>query len=388
MKRYFADLHIHIGRTKSGRAVKITGSKNLTLTNILQTAKYQKGIDIVGVIDSHSPEVIEEIEELIQKGSLEPLQDGGLLFEGKTTLIMGSELEIYDLSCKGPIHLLCYLPSLEKMKAFSAWLATQLKNIHLSSQRIYTTGRELQEQVKALDGLFIPAHVFTPFKSLFGRGVEKKLTEVFYPDKIDAIELGLSSDTKMADHLKQLHRYPYITNSDAHSLPKIGREYQALFIENGSFSELTKALRGEAGRKIMVNYGLDPLLGKYYRTTCAKCVTPMTEEMDRCPHCGSKQKVKGVSERIAELTDTNDHPVRPPYVHQVPLDFLPGIGPKTLAKLLHSFGTEMEIIHNANESDLLKIIPEKTVSYIIKARNGELLLESGGGGRYGKIKHK
>lgn len=93
MKRYFADLHIHIGRTKSGKPVKITGSKTLTLSNILHTAKNQKGINIVGIIDCHSPEVIEEIEDLIFEGKLEELSEGGLLFENETLLMMGSELE-------------------------------------------------------------------------------------------------------------------------------------------------------------------------------------------------------------------------------------------------------------------------------------------------------
>ena len=122
MKRYFADLHIHIGRTKSGKPVKITGSKTLTLSNILHTAKNQKGINIVGIIDCHSPEVIEEIEDLIFEGKLEELSEGGLLFENETLLMMGSELEVYDTTCKGPIHVLCFIPTLKMMKKFSCCL--------------------------------------------------------------------------------------------------------------------------------------------------------------------------------------------------------------------------------------------------------------------------
>lgn len=385
MKRYFADMHIHIGRTKTGRAVKITGSNSLTLTNILRMAKNQKGIDIVGVIDCHSPEVIEEIEDLIQNGELKSLEDGGLLFQEKTTLITGSELEIYDLSCKGPIHVLCFMPSLESMKFFSNWLRSQMKNIHLSSQRIYAQGRDLQKKVRELDGLFIPAHVFTPFKSLFGRGVDENLQEVFDPSLIDAIELGLSSDTDMADHLSQLHRYPFVTNSDAHSLPKIAREYQALWIDHPSFREFERALKGINGRRILANYGLDPLLGKYHETTCAKCFAPVQPNMSRCPICGSTNITKGVADRIKELSDAEHFPERPPYIHQVPLEFLPGIGPKTLKKLLEKFGTEMTIIHDVTKEELQQLLPEKTVQMILKARKGTLALQAGGGGRYGKI---
>ena len=108
MKNYYVDLHIHIGRTESGRAVKITGSKNLTLKNILQTASSQKGLDIVGIIDCHSPEVIKEIEQLVEEQRIELLPEGGLRFD-KTTLIPGSEIEIFDEHCKGPIHVLCLL---------------------------------------------------------------------------------------------------------------------------------------------------------------------------------------------------------------------------------------------------------------------------------------
>src|SRR5699024_7925354 len=110
----------------------------------------------------------------------------------------------------------CYLPSLEKMKQFSKWLSIKMKNISLSSQRYYGSAKYLQYKVKELSGLFIPAHVFTPFKSLYGKGVKYSLTEVFDPDLIDGIELGLSSDTHMANEIEELNDYTFLTNSDAH----------------------------------------------------------------------------------------------------------------------------------------------------------------------------
>src|SRR5690606_25180055 len=168
---------------------------------------------MIGIIDCHSPEVLSEIEDLFLSGKLAEHSDGGLLFGG-LTIIPGTELEIYDEHCRGPIHLLCYFPYLRTMKEFSAWLSRNVKNIHLSSQRVYVSGREVQKKVKALGGLFIPAHIFTPFKSLYGKGVERSLTEVLDPDMIDAVELGLSADTKMADKVAELHRYTYLTNSD------------------------------------------------------------------------------------------------------------------------------------------------------------------------------
>ncbi|MBP2240754.1 uncharacterized protein (TIGR00375 family) [Cytobacillus eiseniae] len=385
MNQYYSDLHIHIGRTKTGKPVKITGAKSLTFTNIIEHARNEKGLNIIGIIDCHSPEVILEIAELMETGDVIEHPEGGLQF-GDLTIIPGSELEIYDENCHGPIHVLCYFATLDKMKSFSMWLSNHLKNITLSSQRIYVSGRELQLKVKELGGLFIPAHVFTPFKSLFGKGVIHSLTEVFDKNLIDGIELGLSADTAMADQIKELHEFSYVTNSDAHSLKKIAREYHVLQMAEPTFNELEKALHKIDGRKVKANYGLDPLLGKYHQTVCSKCFTPFDPENGVCNHCGSTKYIKGVADRITELKTANTSPVnRPPYIHQVPLEFISGLGPKMLGKLLDHFGTEMAILHKVPLAELEQIIPAKTAELIIKAREGKLSLSAGGGGKYGKI---
>lgn len=385
MKEFYADLHIHIGRTSSGRAVKITGSRTLTLSNILDTATSRKGLDLIGIIDCHSPEVLAELEALVQSNDMTELPGGGLRY-GHTTLIPGSEIELYDQYCHGPIHVLAYFPSLGRMRLFSAWMSLHVKNIHLSSQRIYVEGKELQAKVHELGGLFVPAHVFTPFKSLYGKGVKSSLQEVFDADKIDAIELGLSSDTHMVQRIEELQHYPFLTNSDAHSLGKIAREYQKIRMQEPSFNELEKALKRQDGREITANYGLNPLLGKYYQTVCAACGRPITNEQAACPHCGKETFIKGVSTRIQELSQKDLSPVdRPPYVHQVPLDFIPGLGPKTFERLLSTFGTEMAILHEATKEQIAAIVPEKLAVLIDKARKGELSITHGGGGKYGKV---
>ena len=385
MREYFVDLHIHIGRTKSGRAVKITGAKSLTFSNIISHARDHKGLNMIGIIDSHSPEVLGEMEELLMTGELQEHPDGGLMYGGMS-IILGSELEINDEDTLGPIHVLCYFPYLKTMRVFSEWLSQHLKNIHLSSQRVYISGKELQEKVKSLGGIFIPAHVFTPFKSLYGKGVNKSLTEVLDPEMIDGIELGLSADTMMADQLSELHRYSFVTNSDAHSLAKIAREYQKIEMDQPSFRELKFALKHEEGRGIKANYGLDPQLGKYHRTVCAQCFTHAYQYEEACSQCGSLKKVKGVADRIAELKSEEVFKgFRPPYIHQVPLEFIPGLGPKMLERLLDHFGTEMAILHSVPLDSLKEVIPEKTASIIDKARTGQLAFHAGGGGKYGKI---
>lgn len=385
MNRYYVDLHIHIGRTWTGKPVKITGAKSLTFTNIIEHARHEKGLNMIGIIDSHSPEVILEMESLIGSGEVYEHEDGGLVF-GDLTVIPGSELEIYDEGCNGPIHVLVFFPNLAIMKEFSNWLSGHLKNIQLSSQRVYVSGRDLQRKVKELGGIFIPAHVFTPFKSLYGKGVNQSLTEVLDPELIDGIELGLSSDTSMADQLGELHNYTFVTNSDAHSLAKIAREYQVVAMEEPTFLELQKALNVEDGRGIIANYGLDPLLGKYHKTVCAECLNHISEEEQLCALCGNSKIIKGVADRILELKSADESPEgRPPYVHQVPLEFIPGLGPRLLEKLVNHFGSEMAILHEVPHDALKEVVPAKIADLIMKAREGKVGLAAGGGGKYGKI---
>lgn len=389
MDHYYVDLHIHIGRTRSGRPVKITGARSLTLENIIREASEIKGLNMIGIIDCHVPEVIHEFEALIDEGIVRPQEEGGLRFKD-VVVIPGSEIEIYDEYCKGPIHLLVYFPDLYKMKTFSVWMSQHMKNITLSSQRFYGTGRDIQDKVKELGGLFIPAHVFTPHKGLYGNGVERHLTEILDPDQTDAVELGLSADTEMADQIPELHRYSFVSNSDAHSLPKMAREYQMIKMEKPSFEELDFALQNKGGRGITANYGLDPRLGKYHRTMCENCYEVIEDSgIKVCPYCGNKRITKGVYDRLQELKEESDtFPDRPPYIHQVPLEFIPKLGPKTLAKLRDRFGTEMAILHEASRNDLSEVVPDALVNFILQARHGKLSIRIGGAGRYGKVNEK
>lgn len=96
--------------------------------------------------------------------------------------------------------------------------------------------------------------------------------------------------------------------------------------------------------------------------------------------------VKGVSKRINELKD-HKPPTRhrPPYIHQVPLDFIPGVGAKTIRRLIEAFGTEMAILHEVSVEQLEQVVPKKIANLIDLARRGKLNIEVGGGGVYGKV---
>lgn len=391
-KTIYADLHIHIGRTSSGRPVKITGSRSLTLENILEESAFRKGLNLIGIIDCHVPEVLQELAQLIKQGRVEALKGGGLRFD-EVTLIPGTEIEIKDEHSQGPIHVLAYFPTFEAMQQFSLFLSKHVTNNTLSTQRFFNgTAKDIQRETKALGGLFIPAHVFTPFKSLYGVGVVQSLTEILDPEAIDAIELGLSSDTEMAEQIAELKSFPFVSNSDAHSLGKIAREYQTMRVKDATFEELQMALRDAKGRCILANFGLDPRLGKYHRTRCAECMIEIDQNdvQNGCPTCGATRVIKGVYERLSELrTDQSrmdrNEVTHPPYIHQVPLDFIPKVGKKTLAKLLDHFGTEMAILHEVPKAALVTVVGEAIAERIVRARAGEVTIHSGGAGRYGKV---
>ncbi|WP_218185418.1 endonuclease Q family protein, partial [Calditerricola satsumensis] len=142
------------------------------------------------------------------------------------------------------------------MADFTAWLRHHVKNVGLSSQRVAVEAPMLQEEVAARGGVLIPAHVFTPHKGLYGNAAAR-MDEVLEAARVPAVELGLSADAAMADALSELADKTFLSNSDAHSLANIGREYQAVRMAAPTFDELLKALRREEGRGVAVNYGLN-----------------------------------------------------------------------------------------------------------------------------------
>src|SRR5690606_20250097 len=107
-----------------------------------------------------------------------------------------------------------------------------------------------------------------------------------------------------------------LTNSDAHSLRKIAREYNELSMEAPTYQELVKAIKRVDGRKVIANYGLNPRLGKYHRTYCRGCGSVIDEKeaisVARCPYCGSTKIVRGVMDRIHDIADL-ELPVMPDY---------------------------------------------------------------------------
>ena len=394
MYEVFADLHVHIGRSETGKPIKITAAKSLNFANIAKECAERKGINIVGIIDCASPYVIEDIEKFLQTGDAYELKDGGIIYKDKVCILLGSEVETSERGRNGKCgsaHNVCFFPHLKDIKGFSQEMSTHIHNITLSTQRSNVSGYELIDIVEKYNGILIPAHIFTPFKSYYGNCTDR-IKDIFKEkyDKIFAVELGLSSDTFLADMISELETKTFVTNSDAHSLPKIAREYNKMLVNDISFKEVVKALKNEDGRKIVANYGLDPKLGKYHRTHCDNCDSTIEtkEPVEICPKCGSSKVTFGVFDRIELIKDkkeTVSPENRQPYIYQIPLTFIPGVGGKTIEKLLNTFNTEMNILHKLSEDDIEGVVGEKVARNIVNAREGNMKVESGGGGNYGKV---
>ena len=250
--------------------------------------------------------------------------------------------------------------------------------------------------VREYDCLIGPAHAFTPWTGMY-----KSYDSIFdcYEKKPDFVELGLSADTFMADRIRELNDFPFLTNSDAHSPwpHRLGREFNALELKDISFSSIKNSIKHN---KIQANYGLVPNLGKYHMTACTRCFKIIDPEVAKenkmkCD-CGGRIK-KGVDFRISEIADYDEpkHPdFRPKYVHLMPLAELiatlldKGVTTKTVQnrwqKLIDAFGSEIDVLINVSLDEIKKI--DSDVANIIESfRNNSINVVPGGGGQYGKI---
>ncbi|NLM55567.1 MAG: hypothetical protein GX195_11605 [Firmicutes bacterium] len=382
--RIIADLHIHVGRTESGSPVKITASRSLTLRNILHTAGKVKGINLVGIVDAACLGVTAELENLVCGGLLQPITGGGYAAE-ETALILGSEVELAHPTSGRSAHFLAYFPTIDQIKRYAEVLQSYVTNPQLSTQKIQLTPDQWLELVLDHGGAAVAAHAFTPHKGVYG-SCAARLSEMFtHPDKILALELGLSADTAMAELIPDTHAYSYISSSDAHSSAKIGREFTVYDLPELSFAAWQAALAGREGR-IVATHGMAPTLGKYHRSFCPAC--DLTAE-DRhpvleCPRC-SGPVILGVWDRIMALArEGGAPPPRPPYRQHIPLELVPGVGPKSLQRL-QALGPEIMVMYEVPYAELAEAAGHACATQVMKARKGELNVIPGGGGKHGKV---
>lgn len=341
---------------------------------------------MVGIVDAGSILVSAEIEAMLEKGDLREHPRGGMLARNGVLLIPGCEVE----SREG-IHLILYLPGMKSLKDYQKYMRSRVSNMTLSTQRANVSIAELINLSLVLNGIFCPAHAFTPHKGIYGFLTER-LGNVLGRDanSIKALELGLSADTDMADTIGETRGYTFLSNSDAHSAENIGREYNLLRMADKNFQELRYCLENTEGRRVLANYGMDPLLGKYHRSYCPNCMTISSDAPPvlSCSRCGNERLVMGVYDRIIQIRDQEEpsHPVgRPPYNYRVPLKDLPGVGPKSREKLLDAFHNEIYLLEKASKDDIERVAGSGVAVYITRMRVGRLPIIPGGGGKYGRV---
>ena len=203
------------------------------------------------------------------------------------------------------------------------------------------------------------------------------------------MSFGLSADTDYADRIRELADKKFLTNSDAHSLPKIAREYNTFEMENISFESFKKVLGYEDKIQngdnklnyIVCNNGMYSRLGKYNKTYCDMCESVSEIADGKCKKCGSKKIVKGVEDRILEIADGESISPkgRPKYNYSVPLEYIPKLGKKTKEKMLDLYDTEMNILNKVSIENIEKNFGKDIARNIETARKGEIVIKRGGG---------
>ncbi|NUM36632.1 MAG: UvrD-helicase domain-containing protein [Candidatus Brocadiae bacterium] len=410
--RFIADLHIH---SRYSRAT----SHDLTFPNLYKWALY-KGINIIGSGDFTHPQWVEEMEEY-----LEPAPEQGLYALKEKFCLEAQEgiphdliipvrfllsVEISSIYKKNgrtrKVHNIVFAPNLEIAKKI-AYRLSQIGNIKSDGRPIL--GLDSHHLLEILlqispEIYLIPAHIWTPWFSLFGANSGFDHIEECFEDLtpyIFALETGLSSDPPMNWMCSQLDRFTLVSNSDAHSPSKLGREAN-LFSCEFSYPDLFDALKKGDPERFLGTLEFYPDEGKYHLDGHSKCKLRLTPEQSmehkgRCPMCGGKITL-GVLHRISELADrkAGEKPSRIfPFRNLIGLETILGevLGVKATSKkveteyfaMLKQFGSELEIISNASLADLEKKGSVILAEAVKRTREGKLQIEGGYDGEFGTI---
>ncbi|MCM8809186.1 MAG: endonuclease Q family protein [Candidatus Omnitrophica bacterium] len=389
---YIADFHIH---SKYSRAT----SKDMELDGLVKWAKY-KGINLLGTGDiTHFYWFYELKRNLKESERFGIYNYGGIDF-----ILTGEVCNIFEK--KGvikKIHNIVFISSLEKVEKLNKNLE-RYGDLNADGRPILQLeAKELLKLIKDVDefGFLVPAHIWTPHFSLFGSNsgfddIEDCFEEV--TDEIFALETGLSSDPEMNWRLSKLDRFSLISNSDAHSPSRIGREAN-IFFDKFDFKQLIDILKNK-NFNMTVEYF--PEEGKYHydgHRNCGVCFSPEQTRKNNyiCPVCNRKVTV-GVMHRVEELSDRkpNEKPKKyVPFKKIVPLDQIIGsvmnkevssqIVQKMYFEIINRIGSEFYILLDANEKEIEHKIETKVFEGIKKVRKGEVNIKPGYDGEFGKV---
>lgn len=409
--RVIADLQIH---SKYSRAC----SQDLNPGNIAKWAD-KKGITVVGTGDCTHPQWLKELKEALTetKPGLYQLKDKS----AKAYFMLTAEVSsIYKQGDKvRRIHNMILAPNFAAVDRIIEGLEKVGANLKSDGRPIMGVKcPDLVKIVLAADpaAVVIPAHAWTPHFGLFGSLSGFDTMEEAFGDQakhIFAIETGLSSDPKMNWQISGLDKYSLVSNSDAHSLRKIGREANVFEIAESelSYAEIIRILKARNPKEFLFTIEFFPEEGKYHLDGHADCkFSCMPKETKRlkgiCPVCG-KKLLLGVLNRVTELADLPAMPARQagrPNVHTpspgtipfksvIPLEeviaetYGTGIGKKVLEtyeRMVLRY-PEFEILLDLSKEEIAKISDPVVAESVVRIREGKVHIEGGYDGIFGKI---
>ncbi len=404
--KMIGDLHIH-------SRFSMATSREGTPENLDFWAR-KKGISLIGTGDFTHPVWREELKErLVTEGNGlyrlrdEYVKEESRKFQGEGTrfVVSGEISSIYKKNGKTrKVHNVILLPSLEAADTMAQRLE-KIGNIHSDGRPILgLDSHDLLEMMLDVcpDGILIPAHIWTPHFSVLGAksgfdSVEECFEEL--TPYVHALETGLSSDPAMNWRISKLDRYQLVSNSDAHSPSKLGREANLLDIDC-SYEGLYQAIQTGKGLEGTVEFF--PEEGKYHFDGHRKCGVSLSPvEAERlggiCPVCGKKLTM-GVDHRVEQLADREEGFVKKDgkkYESLVPLPEVVAacMGYSTASKkvqgcfeqMMQTLGTEFDILRNVPAEDIKSCAGERIAEGIENVRTGNVKRIPGYDGEYGKI---
>ena len=398
---YAADLHLH---SPFARAT----SRHLTLKNLAHWAKI-KGIDLLSSGDFTHPAWLQETRRVLEEA------DDGLFELDGVHFILGTEVNcVAEQGGRNRrVHLLVLAPGFQTAERINSALASWGRLASDGRPTLRVSPRELLATLLDIDGrcIVIPAHLWTPWFGLYGsKSGFDSLEECFgdLTEHVYAVETGLSSDPAMNWRVPSLDGVSIVSFSDAHSLPKMGRELTVLHGEP-SYDGLMESLKTQS---LAYTIEFFPEEGKYHYSGHRRCgvrLSPaeVSEQGGRCPECGRKMTL-GVMQRVEELaarcvtTRVNEEGYtmsdngRPPFKSLVSLQQIIseglGFGPNSkkvqsaYTDLAERIGSELKVLTEASIADIEMVAGERVAEGIGIVRAGDISIEPGYDGEYGRVR--
>lgn len=393
--KFCADFHIH---SRYSRAT----SNEMDIPHIAEAAVL-KGIHLVGTGDFTHPTWREELKE-----HLTPAEEGIYSYQDVRFILTAEVNNTYTRQGRlRRIHNLIFAPHIEAAESITSHLERFGKLASDGRPTLTLDSEELVEIVlkAAPEAFIVPSHIWTPWFSLFGsRSGFDRIEDCFgtHTDQIFALETGLSSDPAMNWRLSALDRYTLISNSDAHSPSKLGREAN-FFDCDLSYPELVRVLKEKDREKFLFTVEFFPEEGKYHYDGHRRCkarVSPSEARLndDLCPICG-KPVTTGVLHRVEELSDRQegyepDNSI--PFRRLVPLaeiiaDAL-SVGVDTQGvraeyhKIVKGVGGEFAALLDVPLEDLSKVASPRVAEGVKRVREGKVHVLPGYDGVFGKVR--